>query len=162
MGKVMKNNAKKILFSVFLIFFLFGSGVANSSDKGSADEAVSLVKKAAAYLIANGKEKSFPEFNNPTGQFVLKDMYVFVYSMNGDGINLVHGANAKMIGKNLLELKDIDGVYIVKEFYKIANGKSGKGWVDYKWSNPVTKTFEAKTTYIEKVGDYMIGCGIYK
>jgi cytochrome c len=158
----MKYIVQKLLFSAFALFFVFGHAVVYASEKGTADEAVALVKKAAAYLSANGKEKAFAEFNNPAGQFVNKDLYVFVYSMNGDGINLAHGANSKMIGKNLLELKDVDGIYIVKEFYKTANGKSGKGWVDYKWSNPVTKAFEAKTSYIEKVGDVMIGCGIYK
>ncbi|WP_295757069.1 cache domain-containing protein [Undibacterium sp.] len=158
----MNSYSQKLIIGFFLVSCLFSSAAAHSSDKGSADEAVALVKKAAAYLSANGKDKSFAEFNNPAGPFVIKDMYVFVYSMNGDGINLVHGANPKMVGKNLLELKDVDGVYIVKEFYKTANSKSGKGWVDYKWSNPVTKTFEAKTTYIEKVGDFMIGCGVYK
>ena len=158
----MKYLIQKLFLCIFAIPLIFASSAAFSVDKGTADEAVALVKKAAAYLNANGKEKAFAEFNNPAGQFVLKDLYVFVYSMNGDGINLAHGANSKMIGKNLLELKDVDGVYIVKEFYKVANGKSGKGWVDYKWSNPVTKAFEPKSTYIEKAGDVIIGCGIYK
>ncbi len=137
------------------------SGMAQAAERGTADEAVALVKKAAAYLKANGKEKAFAEFSNPTGKFVSKDLYVFVYGLN-DGVNLAHGNNAKLIGKNLIDLKDANGVYIVKEFLKTANSKTGTGWVDYQWPNPVTKAMEAKSTYVEKAGDVMIGCGIYK
>lgn len=46
-------------------------------------------------------------------------------------------------------------------FIDVANSK-GKGWVDYKWPNPTTKAVEAKSTYIEKTDDLVIGCGIYK
>ena len=156
----MKYFVKKLLLGLFAISLVFGNAEAYSGDKGSADEAIALVKKAAAYLSANGKEKSFAEFSNPTGQFVSKDLYVFVYS--NEGFNLAHGANAKMIGKNLMELKDNEGVFIVKEFIKTANSKTGKGWIDYKWPNPVSKALEAKSTYVEKAGDVIIGCGIYK
>ncbi|MES2103097.1 MAG: cache domain-containing protein [Pseudomonadota bacterium] len=154
---------KKLFTTIFFAVLALGLGpAALAADKGSADEAVALVKKAAAYLKENGKEKAFAEFNNPKGQFVVKDLYVFAYGANGDGITLAHGANAKLIGKNLLELKDNDGKFIVKGFIAAANSKEGKGWVDYKWPNPVTKQIEPKSTYIEKVGDVLIGCGIYK
>lgn len=156
----MKSFISKFLLSGFAFFLIFGSGVTNAADKGSADEAIALVKKAAAYLSANGKEKAFAEFSNPTGKFVNKDLYVFVY--NNEGLNLAHGANPKLIGKNLLELKDNEGVFVVKEFIKTANGKTGKGWIDYKWPNPVSQALEAKSTYVEKAGDVIIGCGIYK
>ena len=135
--------------------------LAHAADKGTADEAVALVKKAVAFLKANGKDKAYAEFNNTSGQFVSKDLYVFVYGL-ADGLNYAHGANPKMVGKNLMELKDGNGVFIVKEFIKTANGKSGNGWVDYQWPNPVTKAMESKSTYVEKVGDVLIGCGIYK
>ena len=40
---------------------------------------------------------------------------------------------------------------------------AGRGWIDYRWTNPQTKLVEAKSTYVEKLGDrYAIGVGIYK
>jgi hypothetical protein len=36
------------------------------------------------------------------------------------------------------------------------------GWVDDKWPNPVTKDIAQESTYVEKYGKYVIGCGIYK
>jgi signal transduction histidine kinase len=153
---------RRVLGSMAVVLCLGLGTAVHAADRGTADEAKALVKKAVAYLNANGREKAFVEFNNTGGQFVSKDLYVFVYSVNGDGINLAHGANPKMVGKNLLELKDGDGVFIVKEFIKTANSKAGSGWVDYQWPHPVTKAMEAKSTYVEKVGDLLIGCGIYK
>lgn len=138
---------------------LFG-GAVSAADKGSADEAVAMVKKAAAYMKENGKEKAFAEYGNPANtQFHDRDLYIFVYDMNGN--NVAHGNNPKMVGKNLLEMKDHDGKYIIKGFIDTANSK-GKGWVDYKWPNPVTKAVEQKSSYIEKVDNLIVGAGIYK
>ncbi len=46
-------------------------------------------------------------------------------------------------------------------FHHVGNSK-GSGWIDYKWPNPVTKAVEQKSTYVEKVDDVVVGCGIYK
>lgn len=134
-------------------------GQAIGADKGTAAEAVALVQKAGAYLKANGKDKAYAEFNNPSGAFKDRDLYIIVYDLKGT--NVAHGANPKMIGKDLIDLKDAEGVPIVRSFIDVANGK-GKGWVDYKWPNPVSKAIEPKSTYIEKHGDVLIGAGIYK
>lgn len=160
MSALSKVNAMKNLFkSILFGFCVLAFGTAFAGDKGTREEAVALVKKAAAYLQANGKDKAFAEFSNPKGQFVDRDMYVYAADMNG--IALAHGANAKLIGKSVMELKDADGKPFIKELYEVANTK-GKGWVDYKWPNPVTKVIEPKTTYVEKVGDVVIACGVYK
>jgi len=120
-----------------------------------------MVKKAAAYLKANGKEKAFAEFNNPKGQFVDRDLYIFVYDMKGTSMAIGNGKAAKMVGKNLMDMRDVDGVYLIKSFLEVGNTK-GKGWVDYRWPNPLTSTVEHKSSYVEKVDDVVIGCGTYK
>ena len=86
-------------------------------------------------------------------------MYIFVFDMSGK--TLAHGSNPKLLGKNMTDLKDADGKYFVRSFIEVANTK-GKGWIDYKWINPVSKAIEQKSSYIEKVGDVLVGCGIYK
>ena len=75
-------------------------------------------------------------------------------------MNLSHGNNPKMIGKSLIDLK-VGDKYVVKEMIAVALSK-GKGWVDYQWPNPVTKDLEMKSSYVEKIDDYFVGCGIYK
>lgn len=134
-------------------------GQALAGETGSPAEAMAMVKKAGEYLKANGKEKAFAEFSNPKGSFKDRDLYIMVYDMNG--VNRAHGVNPKLIGKDLIELKDADGTYIVKTFVETAKTK-GKGWIDYKWPNPVSKAIESKSTYIEKHDDVLIGAGIYK
>ena len=134
-------------------------GVASAAERGTADEASALVKKGIAFLKANGPEKSYAAFNDPAGQFVDRDLYLFVFDMSGK--TLAHGANKKLIDKNLIELKDANGKAFIKEFIEVANTK-GKGWVDYKFKNPSSGKVEAKTTYIYLVGDVTLEAGIYK
>lgn len=150
---------KKLINGIVLgLCALAFNAAALAADKGSADEAVAMVKKGVAFVKANGKDKAFAEFSNLQGQFVDRDLYIMVYDMQG--INKAHGSNHKLIGKNLLEIKDADGKYIVKGLIEVAN--KGKGWFDYKWPNGVTKAVESKSTYVEKVEDVLIGVGIYK
>jgi cytochrome c len=131
----------------------------NAADKGSKEEAVALVHKAIAFYKANGKDKAFAEVSNKSGQFVDRDMYVYILDTNG--MMMAHGANEKLIGKDLNNLKDADGKLFAQELIGLAKAKKS-GWVDYKWPNPVTKQIEAKTTYIEPHDGYGFAVGVYK
>ena len=62
-----------------------------------------------------------------------------------------------MIGKSVLELKDVDG----KPFNHEIQGIKDTGWVDYKWQNPQTKEVQAKRAYEVRVGEYIVGVGAY-
>lgn len=135
-----------------------GAGVATAADAGSKDEAVALVKKAAGFMQANGAEKAYAEFSNPKGQFVDRDLYIVVYDMNGKC--LAHGANAKMIGRDLIDNKDVDGKEFVKERVDMMK-KQPSGWQDYKFRNPVSNQVEPKSMYIQRVNDVIVGCGVY-
>lgn len=148
---------KALLHAVVLSFLC--SPLAFAAERGTADEAVALVQKAVAYMKANGKEKAYAEFNNPNGQFKDRDLYIFVIDMTG--LEWANGANQKIVGKNVLDLKDAEGKPMVKSFIELAKTK-GKGWVDYKWPNPVQKTVESKSTYLEKHEDVLVASGIYK
>lgn len=148
---------KKVLY--FVVLGLFVCALAGISHAGNTpDEAKAMVKKAVAYVKENGKEKAFAEFNNPKGQFVEGELYIFVIDFNGK--MLAHGSNQSLVGKDMIETKDPDGVYLFKEFIKTA--KQGGGWVDYKWPHPATKKVEPKTSYVEALDDLILGCGVYK
>lgn len=153
----MKTLIKGLAFGLFAGFV----GVAAAAERGTAEEASALVKKAVAYIKANGKEKAFPVINDPKGPFADRDLYIFVYDMQGNNMAIGNGNASKMVGKNMLEMRDADGKYIIKSFIELLNTK-GPGWVDYKWPNPVTKNVEAKSSYVEKVDNMIVGSGIYK
>jgi len=125
----------------------------------SKAEAESMVKKAVAFAKANGKDKAFAAISTPGGAFSKGELYVFVYDMEGKV--LAHGGNAKLVGKLMLEAKDPDGVFYVKERIALVKSK-GKGWQDYKFPNPVSKKIELKSAYIEGFENTIFGCGIYK
>jgi signal transduction histidine kinase len=134
-------------------------GAAHAQDRGTAAEAEAMVKKAVAYIKTNGAEKSYEEFTNGKS-FKDRDLYIIVYDLNGKC--LAQGANAKLVGKDLIGLKDPDGKLIIKLFVDLAKEK-GKGWVEgYKFMNPVTQKMEGKAMYLERVGDTLVGSGIYK
>ena len=153
----MKQLFRLVFAAVLACSLVQGSSAA--ANVGTADEAVAVVKKAAAFIAANGKEKAFAEISNPAGQFKDRDLYIAV--LDKTGVTLAHGGNAKLIGKSMIDLKDRDDKYFIKAFLDVAATK-GSGWVDYKWPNPVSKVIEQKSTYVEKAGDLVIICGIYK
>lgn len=150
---------QRVLKGLILGFLLVVHVTVWAADKGTAEQAVAMVKKAAAYINGNGKEKGFAEINSPSGQFKDRDLYVAV--LDFDAMTLAHGGNPRMVGKNMMAMKDADGKPFIKQFLDVAKSK-GSGWVDYKWPNPVTKAIEQKSTYVEKVGDMVLICGIYK
>jgi signal transduction histidine kinase len=141
-----------VMFSVFLYYATF----AYADDRA---DAISMVKDAVVMYKASGLEKTLDALNDPKGQFVKGALYVFAFDENG---TLLANATAPdKVGQNLLEVPDSKGKKFRKEFIELAK-KDGSGWVDYTILNPKTKTEELKTSYIEKVGDLIVGCGIYK
>ena len=122
-------------------------------------DATAMVKKGVTFIKANGKDKGYAEVSNKAGQFIKNDLYLVVYGL--DGTVRAHGANEKMIGKNLIDLKDVDGKAFVKERVELAQAK-GTFWQDYKFTNPVSKKIEPKSMYCEKLEDAVVCGGIYK
>lgn len=157
------RNVRKLFLQFLcasLALGLFHSAMA--AERGTTDEARAMVKRAAEYMKKNGKDKAFAEFNNPKGSFIDRDLYIFAFSANGDGIELANGGNLKLVGKNLIEMKDADGQYLIKTILAVAKKKEGYGWVEYKWVNPVSGAIEHKKVYVENVEGILLGCGAYE
>lgn len=122
------------------------------------EDAMALVQDAAKFVQAQGMEKALPELNKPDGKWVKGDLYVFAYDLKG--VMVAHPKNVKLVGKNMLDIPDVDGKLFRREILEVAKSK-GTGWVDYKYKNPETGKVEPKTTYLKKVGDVVLCCGIY-
>ena len=155
----MKNlSILKMVMRVLVLASLAFFNLAHA-DSGSAAEAEAMVKKAVALIKSEGSAKAYDEFTNGKS-FKDRDLYVIVYDLNGK--NLAQGANPKLVGKDLIGLKDPDGKPIIQMFVDLAKSK-GKGWVEgYKFLNPTTQKIEGKAMYLERLGDTLVGCGIYK
>lgn len=150
---------KDMAAMVFMVSAAAACGGVWAADAATAKEAEAMVKKGVAYIKANGKDKGYAEITNKQGQFVDRDLYLTVYRL--DGTVMAHGANEKMIGRNLIDLKDIDGKEFVKERMELSKSKSSF-WQDYKFTNPVTKKVEPKAMYCEPHDGIVICGGGYK
>jgi methyl-accepting chemotaxis protein len=85
--------------------------------------------------------------------------YFFAYDLNG--VNVAHPIKPSLIGKNLWNLKDKDGRYVIRDI--INSVKNGNGVTKYKWENPKTKKVEDKISYnfYFKPFNIVIGTGDY-
>jgi signal transduction histidine kinase len=132
-----------------------------AQEHGTRDEAKSMVEAAVAHVKKVGPEQAFKDFTDKSNKaWQKKDLYVMAY--RNDGTCVGHGANDKLIGKNLMELKDPNGKPLIKEL--IAAAAKGGDWVEYDWAHPQTKKIEGKVTYARKLENFdgWVGVGVYR
>jgi hypothetical protein len=145
---------RSILKLVFILALCVGPS-AFAGESGSPDEAKAMAIRAAALLKDGGPEKAFPAFEKGA-EFHDRDLYVMVYDESGTCVS--HGANPALIGKTLIDLKDTNGKFLIKDLVAVKD----EGWIDYTWPHPVTKKIEPKVTYVVHVGHHLVGVGAYK
>jgi len=123
--------------------------IANSIYKNNRDKDNELIKKLIFDALRDIR------FNDSRG-------YFFIYDM--DGKNEMHPI-LDIEGKNLWDLKDKNGLFVMREFTKIAKEK-GEGSLTWWWSKPsdlknsyekigFVKTFEPYNWYIG-TGEYVV------
>lgn len=149
---------QKHLMTLVMVGVL-ASGLARADANVTPKEAEAMVKKGVAFIKTNGKDKGYAEITSKQGQFKDRDLYLVVYGF--DGKVWAHGANEKMVGKVLIDLKDVDGKEFVKERVELGKAKASF-WQDYKFTNPVSKKVEPKTMYCERLEESVVCGGIYK
>lgn len=135
---------------------------AAAQERGGKDEAKAMVDAAIAHIKQAGPEQAYKDFGDKANTtWHKKDLYVFVIRM--DGVTLAHGANEKLVGKEQVNLKDPNGKAFVQEMMATAKKPEG-GWVEYDWSNPVTKKIEGKASFVlpEPSINGFAGVGIYR
>lgn len=132
-----------------------------ANEFGTRDEAKAMVERAVEHALKVGPEQAFKDFTDKSNKmFQDRDLYVFAYTMAG--VNVAHGANERLIGKNLIDLKDPNGKLLIQELRDTA--AKGGGWVEYDWPHPQTKKNEAKVSYVVKFKNFdgFIGVGVYR
>ncbi len=136
--------------------FVFFAAIASAHAAGpSFDDAKALTEKAAA-LIATEGDKAFPKLADPDGGYHQGFMYVTVLDRQG----VVHVSwNQKLVGINMWETTDPDGVKPTQDAWKVTEG-SGTGILRYKFTNPETKKIEPREAWVHRVGDYVVFASI--
>jgi cytochrome c len=131
------------------------------AQNGTREEAKTMVDAAVEHVKKVGPDKAFKDFTDKSNTaWQNKDLYVFAYTM--EGVNVAHGANEKLVGKNLIDLKDPEGKPLIQALRDTA--AKGGGWVDYEWPHPQTKKIESKASYVRKFTNYegFVGVGVYR
>jgi len=123
-----------------------------------------LVRKGSVLLSTFGSEEAARKINHAellgngdaSQTYVYGDLTLFVYDMQGNCI--AHGENSELVGKNLIEMRDSSGHFMVKELIEKAK-RDGTGWVDFVVKNAFWNV------YFERVDigkqSYVIGSGLY-
>jgi uncharacterized protein len=132
---------------------------AQAVDFGTRDEAVAMVKRIQEKFKKEGPDATFRAINN--GQFNDRDLYPFVHTIDGT-LHVANGAWPGIRGKNLHDMRDQDGKFTTQDFMRIASTPPYHGWSDFRWRNPQTGSVDDKSAWIERMGDYFVGVGIYK
>ncbi|MCD6079803.1 MAG: hypothetical protein K0R89_3747 [Ramlibacter sp.] len=139
-----------------------GVAVFNLGDRehGTAEEAADMVQRGCEFYRAHGRQALLDEVNRlASGRFIDRDLYLMVID-GASGNFLAHGNNPRTLGLGS-QSKDVDGKRFVLEMTETAR-RSGQGWVDYKWAHPVTNEVLTKATYVQRVGDLVVACGVYR
>ena len=127
---------------------------------GTRDEAMAMLKRVQEKFKKDGPDAAFRAINTKAPGFADRDLYPFVTELTG--LCVANGVTPAVRGKNIIDLKDQDGKFIIQEFVRIATTPPGHGWSDYRWLNPITNTIEDKSAYIERMGNYFVGVGVYR
>lgn len=144
--------------AIAAIIMSLAAAAAVADDYAKPQDAEQLVAKAVAAIRKDGPSV-YASITGKDPLWVRGDLYPVVYDLHGKV--LAHGQNQKMVGKDLIELRDADGKSFVRERVDLAKQK-GTFWQDYSFLDPVTKSILPKRMYCERLDETVVCAGVYK
>ncbi len=126
--------------------------------QGTADEAVALVQKAVALYKTTSQDQFLRNLTDKNQPYHDRDMYVFV--LDSAGTYRAFGGNPAKVGTRVQDIPGIAGDRLVSDI--VAQADRAPGWVEYDINNPATGAVQTKMSYVSRVGDLYVGCGVYK
>lgn len=152
----MKQALWKVLSLAALTTVVATQG-ALAADRSTPHEARAMFDRAVEFMEANGPERAFAAFNDPKGEFVRKDLYVFV--IDDQGVYQASGAAPDaLVGLTVLNTTDAAGNPLFREMIDLTRTRQ-EGTVRYVWLNRLTNKVEPKVSYVRKMGPYVLGVG---
>jgi signal transduction histidine kinase len=117
---------------------------------------------AAIDLIKEEGKVSFVRFRNKYSDFFYLNTYIFI--IDAHGVDLINPAFPNLEGRNMYNMRDEAGKYLIREMIEVAKTK-GSGWVEYLWPKPGDANPVKKLSFVKavKLNDEMlvVGSGIY-
>jgi methyl-accepting chemotaxis protein len=126
--------------------------------QGTAEEAMALVDKALAHRRKAARDAFVRDLTDPARGFHDRDMYVF--ALDAAGVYRAFGGKPEKVGSRVQDIAGVDGNALLASI--VAQAEAGPGWVEYDIVNPASGAVQAKMSYVVKVDDLYVGCGVYK
>ena len=128
---------------------------AGQEDKAAAARA--MLERAVAAMRAD-EPKAIAAFNSGAEAFHQGDLYVFCARNNG---RVDAHIDPAQIGRNILDVYDIDGVALGREIMGAARQGEFTA-VGYMWPRPGTREPAQKVTFVTRVAGHVCGVGYYR
>ena len=126
--------------------------------QGAAEEAMQLVERALVQRSQGGREAFLNQITDPAMPFHDRDMYVFV--LDNGGTYRAFGGKPEKLGSRVQDIPGVDGEALLQSI--VTQAEMEPGWVEYDITNPQSGTIQTKMSYVTKVDDLYVGCGVYK
>jgi len=156
----MKRGMVALIMSIALLFTFASLCGAESL----TPELCKQKAKAAAALLQAEGDAALAKIKDANGEFRFADGAGYIWVHNLDGIMVMHPIKPSLDGKGLLDMRDVNGVYLFAAMNELVEEK-GEGWVPYSWPKPGQAESSPKISYVVLVkhGDkeYVAGAGMY-
>lgn len=126
--------------------------------QGTAEEAMVLVDRAIEHRNRSARDAFVRELTEPAKNFHDRDMYVF--ALDRQGVYRAFGGKPEKVGSRVQDIAGVDGQALLENI--VSQAEVEPGWVEYDIANPVTGAIQGKMSYVVKVDDLYVGCGVYK
>ncbi len=152
------------LLPVIILTVMFSSELASGEPVYTyrrTKRVVAMLEAAVVEIEKKGR-KAFPQFRVKGSKWFKGEMYLFIYTM--DGVNIFHPVLKHLEGKNLYNLKDINGRPLIQHL--IWKARKGGGWTHYMWTRPGEFIPTWKSGYVKKAvmpdgTEVFVGTGVY-
>ncbi len=132
-------------------------------DAAGAREAQNLVKRVISDAAEVGWERVFNRINTENRRYKHGNQKWGIYSfvISASGLRMAHGGQPEIVGQNVKELQ-VGATYPGRAILACAKSEFPNGcWTVYSWYNQISKRLEPKVSWIQQVGDYFVGAGVY-
>jgi cytochrome c len=143
-----------------LLFCIAGAFSVQEGFAGERAKAMDLGGQAAVYLREHG-EKELARVINENGRFRDGELYVWAMKTDLSTTSMVfaHPSRA-LLNHDFIDMKDAKGKNFVREILELVKDRK-TGWIEYMWTEPVSKKIKLKHTYIIRINKVIILCGYY-
>ncbi len=156
----MKRSMHSFLLTAMLLLFV--SAMAHG--EALTPQLCKAKSEAAAQLLAAEGAGAIEKIKDEHGEFRFADGKGYIWIHNLEGIMVMHPIKPSLDGRDLLDMRDVNGIYLFAAMNELVEAK-GKGWVPYAWPKPGRQESSPKVSYVilvKKDGkNYVVGSGMY-